>query len=281
MNASCPHKIAPVTVSIDNRQSTHKFKDGTMTEIRRIPASAGLDWYKQGWELFKAYPAMLVILFLTLFVLYFVVGMIPLLGALIIALASPALTGGYFLALQHAAAGKDPTFEHLFRAFNDPERRNPMLVLGIVALGAQIVMGLISIALIGSSIGTIFALGGMEHGAMIGMGSLALVFLAMLANLIIAVALWLALFFATPLVMLDRVAPIDALKLSLRANLSNFMPWLVFSLILIPLTVVAMIPFGLGLLILFPIVGAAIFRAYEQTFEHGGSGESAGSSGDV
>lgn len=251
-----------------------------MTDIRRIPAGAGLEWYKQGWALFKAYPAMLVMLFLTIFVLYFVVGMIPLLGGLIIAFVSPALTGGYFLALQHAAVGKDPTFEQLFRAFNDPERRNPMLTLGVVALGAQIVMGLIGLALIGGSIGSMAAFGGMDHVAMIGMGSLGIVLLAILANLIIAVALWLALFFAIPLVMLDRVPPIDALKLSLRANLSNFLPWLVFSLILIPLTVVAMIPFGLGLLVLYPVVGAAVFRAYEQTFEHGGSGESVGNSSD-
>jgi uncharacterized membrane protein len=252
-----------------------------MTAIRRVPASSGIDWYKQGWALFKAQPAMLVMLFLTIFVLYFVLGMIPVLGGLIIAFISPAITGGYFLALQHAAAGKAPSFEHLFRAFGDPERRNPMLTLGLVALGAQIIMGLIGLALIGGSIGSMAAFSGMEHGAMIGMGSLGFAFLALLANLIIAVALWLALFFAIPLVMLDRVPPIDALKLSLQANLSNFLPWLVFSFILIPLTVVAMIPFGLGLLVLYPIVGAAIFRAYEQTFEHGGSGESAGSPGDV
>lgn len=244
-----------------------------MTDIRRIPASAGLDWYKQGWTLFKAYPTMLVLLYLTILILYFLLSMIPAFGTLLIAFISPALIGGYFLALQHAANGQEPTFAHLFKGFNDPERRNPMFTLGLVSLGAQIVMSLITIALIGGFVGSLAAFSMMEHGAMIGMGSMGLVILAMLANLIITVALWLALFFAIPLVMLDHVPPVEAIKLSLSANLSNFLPWLVFSLILIPLFVIAAIPFGLGLLVLLPVISAAIYWAYQQTFEHPGTGE--------
>lgn len=245
-----------------------------MTSIRRLSAADGLDWYRQGWGLFKAQPAMLVLLFLAVFVLYMLLGLIPL-GGLILAFVAPALCGGYYLALRQADAGVTPGFEHLFRAFTDADLRNPMLTLGLVALGAQILMALIGLAMIGGSIGAMTSFTDMEHGALIGMGGMGVAVLALLANLVIAVAVWLALFFAIPLVMLDGVAPVEALKLSLQANLSNFLPWLVFSLALIPLTVIAMIPFGLGLLVLFPIVGAAIYRAYGQTFEHRGSNRTA------
>lgn len=239
-----------------------------MTTIRHLPAAEGFDWYKQGWRLFTAQPGMLVLLYLASFVLSLVLGLIPL-GGLILAFITPSLTGGYYLAVQHVEAGEAPTFEHLFKAFTDPERRNPMLTLGLVALGAHLVMLLIGIALIGGSIGSLAALTVMEHGAALGLAGMGMAMIAMLAELVIVVALWLAMFFAVPLVMLDGVEPVEAMKLSLRANLSNFPPWLIFSLILIPLTVIAIIPAGLGLFVLLPVLAAAIYRAYRQTFEHG------------
>lgn len=237
-----------------------------MNKIRSIPISSGADWYRLGWKLFKAQPTMLVLLFLATGVINALLGLIPLLGGLIMGFISPALSGGYFLALRRTATGQSPTFADLFDAFTNVERRNPMMTLGLVSLGAQIAMTLIGQIMLGGSIGSMALLAG-GPAALLGAGGLGVAFLALIADLVIAAALWLALFFAVPLVMLDAVAPVDALQLSVQANLRNIMPWLVFSLILIPLTVLALIPFGLGLLLLCPVVGAAMLRAYEETFE--------------
>ena len=237
-----------------------------MIRIRQLPANEGVAWIKEGWALFKKTPTLLIILFLTTIVIYFLLDLIPF-GGLLQAMVIPALTGGYYLAIQHVEAGDEPTFGHLFRAFTDPHIRMPLLTLGLIALITHIVMVIITMVLTGGAINTLMAYQDIEHGVMIGMGNMSIAYLALGINLSILFILWLTMFFAIPLVMLDQINPFEALLLSLKANLSNFMAWLVFSLLMLLLTLFALIPLGLGLIFLLPVSAAAIYRAYRRTFE--------------
>ncbi|APZ43405.1 BPSS1780 family membrane protein [Acidihalobacter ferrooxydans] len=238
-----------------------------MTTINRLTAAAGFDWYRQGWKLFARKPGMLVLLGLALAVIYLLLNLVPL-GGLLLAFIAPSLNGGYYLAIRRTEAGEEPGFADLFAAFNEPQRRNPMLMLGLVSLGAQIAITLTMIGAFGGTFAALAGFSGMLTGLPIIGGGLGFSLFAILSGLVIAVLLWLALFFAIPLVMLDGVAPSEALKISLRANLSNVAAWLIFSVLLVPLTVLALIPFGLGLLILYPLMTAAMYIAYRQTFTH-------------
>jgi len=82
--------------------------------------------------------------------------------------------------------------------------------------------------------------------------------------------LWLlllmALWFAPALVMLSDVAPLDALKLSAQACLSNFLTFLLLGLMLYVLTWIAMLPAGLGMLLLVPVIIGALHAAWRDTF---------------
>ncbi len=238
-----------------------------MITINPLPARCGLEWYRIGWNIFRHQPGMLVLMALALFVLYFLVNLIPF-GGLIMAVIMPALSGGYYLAIQKTEAGEAPTFSDLFAAFND-SRRKPMLTLGAISLLTQIAMTITSILTLGGAFMGAGDVNALEQSIQAA-GGLSVVLGAGLANLIITLLLWMALFYAIPLVMLDSVPPIEALKISLRANFRNLGAWTVLTIILIPLLIIAVIPAGLGLLILYPVMSAAMYAAYRQTFRMDG-----------
>lgn len=241
-----------------------------MPTIRKLKAMQGLEWVTTGWSLFKREPGLFVLLFLTFLLIIFLLGLIPIIGHLLAPLLTPALSGGLLLAVETVAKGDSPGFEHLFAGLTDPTRRGRMLTLGLWTVMINVLVILIAFLIGGSFIMGLIGFGtmGMNHmggmavaGAGAGIGLFALI-LALLVAVIYAAAL----FFATPLVMLAGMNPTEALKLSLAANLRNLGAWLIFGLIYLVLSIIALIPFGLGLLIIGPMSIASSYCAYLDTF---------------
>jgi len=67
-------------------------------------------------------------------------------------------------------------------------------------------------------------------------------------------------------VMLQDVSPLDAMKLSARACLSNLTSFIVLGFILYVLTWIAMLPAGLGMLVWVPVLAGAMHTAWQDTF---------------
>ncbi|AOV17875.1 hypothetical protein BJI67_13140 [Acidihalobacter aeolianus] len=241
-----------------------------MHEIRRLGAGHGLEWVTTGWDIFRREPGMFVLLFLVFILISFLVGLLPLVGTLLTLLITPALTGGLLLAVETASRGKSPSFENLFAGLTDTSRRNRMLTLGLWTLIANVLVWLVAMLLGGSFIMSLMGFGAMGAGHMGGMalaGAGAGIGLsALLLALLLYVIYASALFFATPLVMLAGMEPLAALKLSLRANLYNIGAWVIFALVYLALVVIALIPAGLGLLIVGPMSIASAYCAYLDTF---------------
>ena len=75
-----------------------------------------------------------------------------------------------------------------------------------------------------------------------------------------------ALWFAPALVVLRGAAPVAAIKESFSACLKNFVPFLIYGIVLLVLGIVAAIPLGLGWLVLGPVVIASVYVAYRDIF---------------
>ena len=82
------------------------------------------------------------------------------------------------------------------------------------------------------------------------------------ALLALFVPLIMAVWFAPALVILNDVGPVEAMKLSFRACLRNIWPYLIYGLVWIPILIIAVIPLGLGLLVVYPAMMASIYVAY-------------------
>jgi len=94
--------------------------------------------------------------------------------------------------------------------------------------------------------------------------------LGALTMLLIVVALFIpvtmAVWFAPALVMLDGIEPWPALKWSFFGCLKNMWPFLVYGLVFFVLAIVASIPFGLGWLLLGPVLIASVYTSYRDIF---------------
>ena len=89
---------------------------------------------------------------------------------------------------------------------------------------------------------------------------------AMLLALILSVPLVMAIWFAPALVYFRGLRPLKAMSLSIKACNKNLLPFLVFGLIFIPLLLLAIVPFGLGLLVILPVMLISQFVSFQAVF---------------
>jgi uncharacterized membrane protein len=68
-------------------------------------------------------------------------------------------------------------------------------------------------------------------------------------------------------VTFDNVAPVEAVKTSFQAAMTNIVPFLLFLIIYVVLMFIASIPFFLGFIVLIPIVFCAMYCAYQGVFK--------------
>lgn len=231
-------------------------------EHRSVDIARGFNWYVEGWHYFKPNPGMLIGLIIAYLVIALVLSIVPLIGGLVLALIGPALIAGYLLAVRHSADGEKVAFGDLFAPLADPAKRTPLLVLGGVAIGLTLLMAIVTAVFMGGSMAAMSpGHAGMNTGAA-GVGML----LGFLVMMVFALALAMAMFYAVPLVYFADARPVEAVKASLAACIANILPLLVFGLVGFGLALVAAIPFGLGFLILLPVMLAAEYASFRDVF---------------
>jgi uncharacterized membrane protein len=231
---------------------------------RVVDAGRGLGWWVDAWALFMRNPGMWVVFGVVCFVLFVVLSFIPFLGSLVVALLSPVLMAGWLIAARKLEAGGTLEVGDLFSAFKS--HLNPLMVLGALLLGVTIVIGLMAGML---GVGAVAGLGiggarGSAAGMMAGLGA---GMLAVLLMLVVGFLVGMAIWFAPALVVFRNMAPIDAAKASFAASLKNVMAFLVFGAIYIVAAIVASIPFGLGWLVLVPLLALCAYLSYKEVFE--------------
>lgn len=232
---------------------------------RRVETGRGWGWLVEGWRLFTKSPGLWIGMMLIYFAINLGLSFVPFLGFLASTLITPALMGGMIYGAAALGQGRDLEVSHLFRAFQDRQRLGPMLTLGAILLAAYVVAGL----LIG-----LFVAGGMSMGgpmmgphggpAMHGMPDFGPFALSIVVLIVLAIVAML--FYSVPLVMLQGVAPFQAVGDSISACLLNILPLLVFVLIYAVLGFIAALPFGLGFLVLGPVSFGAVYASYRDVF---------------
>ena len=84
--------------------------------------------------------------------------------------------------------------------------------------------------------------------------------------LALLVPLFAAYWFAPALVVMHDLQPIAAMRESFFACFRNFVPFIVYGIIVLVLAILAAIPFGLGYLVLVPVLMASVYVGYRQIF---------------
>jgi uncharacterized membrane protein len=144
------------------------------------------------------------------------------------------------------------------------------LILGVLYIAFSLLLVVISVVFFG----LIFGLAGMEGGfddpaaaeqLMESVGGVVLLLVALIA-LAVTIPVIMAFYFAPALITFNDLEVMQALKLSFRGCLRNIMPFLLFGILMILLSILAMIPMGLGMLILAPVGMISIYVCYKEIF---------------
>ncbi len=243
--------------------------------MMRVDAGRGWGWIVEGWQLFAQAPGIWIVILLIYLGISVVLSFIPIVGGLAYMLLSPVLAGGMLYGAAALARGEPLEIAHLFRGFQDQERMGPLVLLGLISLAGYVLMALVAVVFVGGglmmsavmdSTGTHMApeaLGGLFAGAGL---------IVLLVVLTIGFLITMALFYGIPLVMLGGQNAWPAAQDSIAACWANMLPLLpllpllVFGLIYLVLGVVAIIPFGLGMLVLGPVTVGAVYASYRDVF---------------
>lgn len=231
---------------------------------RRRPAGAGWDWVVQGWRLFARAPLMWVIAIVVLFLAAVVLGLVPFLGQLAFQLLQAVIAGGFVAACRALERGEEFEIEHLLAGFR--RRFVNLLIVGLLLLLGWVAIVLVFAMFAGASMLTAYLTGGTEEALTALAASTGTLLLGGLVTLALTVPLFAAYWFAPALVMMHDLPPVAAMKESFFACFRNFVPFLVYGLVMLVGALVAAIPFGLGFLVWIPVAIASTYAAYREIF---------------
>jgi uncharacterized membrane protein len=231
---------------------------------RSNPASAGWDWIAQGWKLFVRAPLMWIIAMVLLFIAFVALSLVPILGSIAVQLLQPVVAAGLIVAAHSLDRGGEFELEHLFAGFK--KNFGNLVLVGLLFLLAGIAVVMVFVAFVAFSVGTAFLTGDPNQALATLAASALTLLLGVLIMLALLVPLAAAYWFAPALVIMHDLPPVAEMMESFFGCFRNFVPFLVYGIVLFFLAILAAIPFGLGFLALVPVVMASIYVGYRQIF---------------
>ena len=244
--------------------------DGAVTastdpnQPRTVDGGHGVTWWTDAWAMFTKNAAIWIVLGLILLIILIVLAVIPIVGQLASTLLLPVFAGSWMLAAQKFEGGGTLEVGDLFLAFKG-DKLTPLVVVGALFLAMMVVIFLVMGVLGFGGFMGMMAGGSMgsARGMMAGMG---VGLFAMLVGFVLFMLVSTALWFAPALVVLRGVAPVDAMRLSFAASMKNIVPFLLWSIIYFIAAMIATIPFGLGWIVLVPVLMLTLYVSYKDVF---------------
>ncbi len=237
-----------------NVDSTNKI-----IEVRNVASANAWQWLVDGFKIFWKNPLMWFVLFAIYLLIIVPVSLVPGVGSVAATLLAPIFSAGLMWGCKAISENQDLEINHLFAGFKHNTKQ-------LVLTGAIYMLGLLAIALLVSMIVDKTVMSAVVVGQTLTPEQASSVMLPLLFALLLLMPLLMAYWFAPVLVGLNGLSAADAMKLSFKASLRNMLPMLAYSVIIVGLMIVAIIPFGLGLLIVIPTMMTSLYTSYQDIF---------------
>jgi len=252
----------------ESASSTPLPSEAVILPGRVLGPGAGWTWIAQGWRLFARAPVMWIVTLVLLVIIAFALALVPFLGHIALQILTPVFAGGLVLAC--AAIETTGNFElgEIFGGFRT--RFGSLAVVGVLFFLGQLAIVLICLGIVG--FGTIAGIFGMmvtgdtEHAAQALLATGASFLLALLVATALYIPLLAAVWLAPALVVMHGVGPGKAMGASFSACMRNFLPFLVYSVIMFVLAILAAIPLMLGYLVWIPLTITSTYASYRGIF---------------
>ena len=231
-------------------------------QVIDVKAMQGGLWIRQAWGYFKAAPLGWMSLVGGWIIVTFGMMFVPLVGPIAANILQPVFFAGFMIACRNQDGGKMPAMPNLFAAFRGNLRA--LVVVGSVLLGLELLvfvlieaLGFPALTLNEDGKGINFAAFYASLGNNLGPLFLGFALLAFLKG-----ALW----FAPPLLAFHNMSAAHAMRWSFFAFLSNFSAVFVYSVLIIAMYMLALLPWGAGLFIAIPLMVISNYTGYQAMF---------------
>lgn len=232
-------------------------------EIHQFNAKQGWQWIISGFYLFRKAPLIWVLTSFTMLLVAVTLAIVPLLGQFIFTLISPVFLAGIMFGCRELDQNREFELFHLFVAFKT--NAAPLITIGgIYLIGQVLIVGIVM--MIGGSMMADMLLYGKRVDESELMGVSSNILTALLVAITLSIPLLMAAWFSPLLVVFHNVPPVIAMQRSFFACLRNFIPFQLYGITLIILAMIALMPYGLGLIILVPTVFGSIYVSYKDIF---------------
>lgn len=232
-------------------------------EVRQVDAKQGWQWIMTGFFIFRQIPVMWILLCTTLLLIAATLSLIPMAGQFIFTLLSPVFLAGLMIGCRALEQGEKLEIAHLLAGFRNTS--GPLITIGgIYLVGQVLILGIFM--LVGGDVLMDLLIEGKRvdenelknvSGDMLS---------ASLVGLSLSIPLMMATWFAPLLVIFNGMPAVDAMRLSFFACLKNIIAFQIYGITLVALTILASIPYGLGLFVLVPTLFASIYASYRDIF---------------
>lgn len=232
-----------------------------------------VSWLTAGWKMFAALPGHWLLMGLTWFASLALVVMllspIPVIGPVPGPVLLVLLTAGMLSAARRQAERGEIELGLIFDGFRQ-HLGNLALVGVFFSLPLVFWSLLVAIAISASLLAG--AIGGIAGGWLAGLvATLHTLLSGLLTASVLYLLAWgvmvLSLWFAPALIMYGNCAPFDAMRLSLRASVRNFVCTLCLGLAIYLGWLLALLTAGIGILVLVPVIVGSLRAAYLDVFE--------------
>lgn len=259
----------PSPPPLSREENPYGFDAGLRFQVPAVslPAGRGIHWIGEGWNLFKASPWMWIVVLLIWFALQIALSLVPFLGGIASILFGPSFAVGVLAFAHGISINRRADLSQLLAGFK--RKLSTLVILGLLYLlmmvAVVIVAGIFGFVFVGGALSSYTGNAEQFADAMLSGGGLSLLLLVAVFFALIAPVI-MAYMYAPALVFFANQTASDALKQSFVACLRNWLPLLIFGLVAIVLAFIGALPFGLGLLIVVPLLFAANYVSFKDMF---------------
>jgi uncharacterized membrane protein len=227
----------------------------------------GFAWISDAFGIFMAAPLAWLAFAVVFIISALAFAMLPLIGQFLFNLVSPIIVAGVMVATQNLSRGEAVKPEDFMAGFTG--KPIPLLVVGGIYMAGSLIITAVFVGVVIAMLGTAFFTALLDPARLFEVYSIRIV-MGLLIAALVALALYLPLlmayWFAVPLVQFHDVAPLEAMKASLLGCLKNMLPFLLYGVVSFVLLILAIIPFGLGLLVMLPVMLITIYTGYRDAY---------------
>lgn len=229
-------------------------------EYRKLPATRGWYWIKQGIALYKQSPILWVVLSMIGVLGMIAISSIPVVGEPLSTLLFPVTYAGLLLGCFALEQGEELELAHLFAGFQ--QHTQALVRLGGITLVIQLlILGLMKITG-GEGLVNLLMSEQAVSDPQVFTSAIESAGISIFIGLVLFSGLLFATQFAPMLVVFGHIKPLQALHTSAWLCLRNIAPLTVYGALMMSLALLATMPMMLGWFILLPLMVTSSYAAF-------------------